>query len=239
MSTFQLTSNNRLVNDKEFEVNPLTIESYSLLSEACVNDDPVPFMKAMVDSTNFTDQELSIGDVLQLAVYHRINEYRDAPLRLTWDCQGTLIEDSVGNFYTHEQFSENDDIAEAQVVQCETHNSVSFGMNNFPFIYLPEVELGDDLAIPTASLYPEYIELSKDPKLAKLIPALCWIKTDTNTLAAKIKRAEDEGTELLRKAMQASYKYQHGPASKLVAECTKCGLKVTKPVTVNQHSFFK
>lgn len=239
MSTFQLTSNRRLVNDKEFEVGPLTIESYSLLSEACVNDDPAPFLKAMVESTNFSDQELSIGDVLQLAVYHRINEFRDAPLRLTWDCQGTLVEDNNGNLYTHEEYANNDDVVDAKTVECGCGNNVSFNMGNFPFIYLPEVELSDDLSIPTASLYPEYIELSKDPKLARLVPALCWVKTDNNTLAAKIKRVEDEGTVLLRKAMDASYRYQHGPASKLVAECTKCGLKVTKPVTVNQHSFFK
>lgn len=239
MATFQLTSNRRLTNDKEFEINPLTIESYSLLSASCTNDDNDSFMKAMVGSTNYTDQELSLSDVLQIAVYHRINEYPEAPLALTWDCQGTLVVDSSENTYTHEEFEQVADVEDFSIIDCGQHNSTSFGMHNFPFTYLPELELDEDLSIPTASLYADYIEYSKDPKLAMLIPAICWVKTDINTIAEKIKRIEAEGPELYKRAQKASFKYQHGPRQKLRADCPACGTHVNKLVAVNQHSFFK
>jgi rubrerythrin len=239
MATFQLTSNSRLTNNKEFEINPLTIESYSLLSASCTNDDNESFMQAMVSSTNYTDQELSLSDVLQIAVYHRIAEYPEAPLALKWDCQGTLVVDSSENIYTHDEFENTEDVVDFEIVDCGQHNVTKFGMNNFPFTYLPELDLDHDLSIPTASLYADYIEYSKDPKLAMLIPAICWVKTDINTIAEKIKRIEEEGPELYKKAQKASFKYQHGPRQKLNASCPKCGTPVNKLVAVNQHSFFR
>lgn len=239
MATFQLTSNGRLTNGKEFKVEPFTIESYSLLSVACANDDHESFMQALVGTTNYTAEELSLADLLQLAVYHRITEYPEAPLNLTWDCQGTFVIDSQENCYTHEEFEATTDIVDFSIVDCTTHNSVGFNMENFPFTYLGTMELDDDLSIPTAGLYAEYVEYSKDPKLALLIPAICWVKTDINTLDAKIKRVEEVGASLFKKAQQASYRYQHGPRQKLKASCVTCGSPVQKVVAVNQHSFFK
>tara|TARA_Y100001963_G_scaffold127143_1_gene180305 strand:- start:2161 stop:2877 length:717 start_codon:yes stop_codon:yes gene_type:complete len=238
MASFQLTSNSRLANGKEFEVSPLSIESYSLLSEACVNDDAQSFVEALVLTTNYTDQELSLGDILQLAVYHRIQEYPDHPLVLKWDCAGTLVRDSAGNFYEHDEFDPHS-VQDYEIVDCGTRNEVSYSMANFPFKYLGDTELGSDFSIPTASLYAEFVEFSKDPKTALLAPALVWVKTEINTISEKLKRVEEEGSELFKKAQAISHQCQHGPLQSLRSACPKCGLEVKKRIIVNQMSFFR
>lgn len=238
-----LSSSAFLVSDQKNTVTPVVLpfglEQLTLMSAACELDDPQQFLEAICSTVpNIKPEQLTIGDLLQLAIYHRMKAFPDSPIEINWKCNGVIVKDATtGEAIDYEAIRDHTEI-EQHI--CGSENLIRFTEADYPIVYLDNLEgLDSDLALPSATLYPEIVQLAQQPMFAKLVNIVSWIK-DGNTIQDKLDILSNQtDLDLFDRASKASKKYQHGPKAIIKAECPNCGTPVSRKVTINATSFFR
>lgn len=245
LSIEKLASRGKCLGDgalKELTINDLGFTQLSMLSESATINSHVKFVDAIMDTVEgVEDRQLSIGDFLQLVAYHRIHAFPDSPISLTWGCAGFLFVDPEGNELKYDEVQQGDTEFQKTLrpKPCATQCEVNFEYEDLTMFQIPNVEIPEGFSIPTADLYAEYVELSQDPKLAKIIPAAQWIARG-DTLKAKIDFLRRQTTlELFDQASKLNHELRHGPSNKLLASCPNCGTQVKQGIVFDQYSFFR
>lgn len=240
-----LCSNSVLKPNTELEINKFGMVELGKLSASCELKDSLLFMEAIAETvTSHSLTELSIGDLLQIATYHRINAFPNTPIELRWKCSGLLFkvegeESDEMELLTLDQVRERK-IENAIPMECNSQNVKTFTVDDFPFISMKDItDLDPRLEVPNASLYPEMIELAKIPHTSKLVFAAVWVKGG-RTIEDKLELLGNEETlDLFDVASKASKEYQHGPSGTISAKCPKCNSLAKQRVHVDQTSFFR
>lgn len=220
------------------------LDQLSMMSASAELNDPQQFLEAICSTvSNYKPEELTVGDLLQIAVYHRIKAFPNSPISVSWKCKGILYRNpSTSELHRAEEISQfAEEVKETlEPYTCNSDNVVKYDVDTFPIMVIPEnVELDHDLQIPNATLYPEIVKLSANPATAKLANAAAWVKAGA-TLQEKLEIIGNQETlDLFDRASKASKTYQHGPYSRLRSECPNCGTEVMRRITINANSFFR
>lgn len=240
-----LTSHGILNENKAPNIEAFGIEQLSLLSAASELNDPQQFLEAMVSTvTNYTAEQLTIGDLLQLAVYHRIQAYPNSPISIAWKCKGLLYKNpDAPEMFKASEVAKMDSVQQENLepYSCNSENEIKYDFETFPMMMLPDNinTLDPDLQIPSATLYPELVLLTANPSTAKLVNVAAWVK-EGNTIQEKLEIIGSQpDLDLFDRASKASKEFQHGPYSKLRASCPTCETEVVRNVTINTNSFFR
>lgn len=227
-------------------INRLSLKEMGLLSSAVTNNNPDSFLEAIKSLINVPISYLSIGDFYYVVTYLRCN--MSTPLSLSWACDG---------FWYHEKESDelikapdaralmtNPETRDKKLVpeSCGHENTETFPFEDMIVVYLPEeMDLGENCEVPSAALIPEFERLTKDPKMAQIVPVVQWIKHG-NSLRDKMLWLESQGDrdmDLFDEASAINQKYSHGISNLLIGECTKCGTKVKQKFNLTAESFFR
>ena len=227
---------------EQITINPIGMTELSMLSEAATLNKHVTFVDAILNTVeNVEDHQLSMGEFFQIVAYHRINAFPDSPIELNWTCSGFMFTDKEENELRYDEVEAEDTEYQKTLrpKPCGQTCHVDFEYNDLDILQMPERELPEGFAIPTAALYAEYVELSNDPKLAKIIPAAQWIAHGT-TIEDKIKFLRKQtDLKLFDQASRLNHELRHGPLNKLHAACPKCGTQVEQGIVFDQYSFFR
>jgi hypothetical protein len=245
MPTDLLVSKGKCFGDDKpdfITVNPLGLTELSMLSEASTLDKHITFVEAILHTMpEVEDYQISIGDLFQLVSFHRSDAFRESPIELNWRCSGHTFTDEEGKFFTYSDIKDKSLEYKRSLTPnlCLQDCHVEFTHEDMDLVYLPNIDIPDGLSLPTAKLYAEYVELSKDPKLAKIIPAAQWISTGT-TIHDKIAfLGKQKDLNLFDSASKTNYTMAHGPKNKVYSDCPVCGTQVSQDIVFDQYSFFR
>jgi len=223
-------------------INPIGMTELSMLSESATLNKHVTFVDAILSTVEgVEDHQLSMGEFFQIVAYHRIHAFPDSPIELNWTCSGFMFVDLDGNElrYTDVDSKDKEFQKTLRPKPCGQTCHVDFDYDDLDILIMPERELPEGFSVPTSSLYAEYVELSNDPKLAKIIPAAQWI-AHGNTIEDKIKFLRKQtDLKMFDQASRLNHELRHGPLNKLHAACPNCGTQVEQGIVFDQYSFFR
>lgn len=221
------------------EVSPLGVDGLQLMSEACTNDDATAYMEAIQSCTTVDVYELPLPDFVMLAAEVRCLTFKDTPICADYTCTAPIFIHE-GKAITKEDLEQVLDTSEVTIRDCNTHVYEEFNSRTLPVTYLPEdFKMPEGLAIPRASNYAEYVELSRNPSYRKLLPSLQWI-AEGSTLAEKLDHLRNQGDlNLFDLASKTNSEHPFGIHKHVVTECPSCGIPAKTQLHLSQYSFFR